>query len=178
MADSVAQDGPRLSAQTAASNVSMTVSAWCASPDAPLQSARVWLQPRTCPLHCARAGGGLWGPCRQCCSLLMGLPGCGSALPSCWRSLSMLSNYGFTLLSLLLSIPSRVLLGQGIATACLWMGFRPWALIFLFEAKGRSVKVPAGGNQQCGIVLMWASSADAEGQIRAANYLDAIKESN
>lgn len=63
----------------------------------------------------------------------------------------MLNNYGFTLLSLLVSIPSRVLLGQGIATARLWVSFKPWALIVLLGAKGRSVKVPGGGNSRVGL---------------------------
>lgn len=79
---------------------------------------------------------------------------------------------------LLVSIPSKVLLGQGIAMAHLWVSFEPWALTVLLGAKGRSVKVPAGGNQQSGAVLVWASVADAEGAIRAANYLSAVKESN
>lgn len=77
-----------------------------------------------------------------------------------------------------MSIPSRVLLGQGIVTAHLWVSFEPWALIILLGAKGRSVKVPAGGNRQSGAALTWASAAGAEGEVRAANYLSAIKESN
>lgn len=40
------------------------------------------------------------------------------------------------------------------------------------------MKVPAGGNWWSGAVLMWASVAELEGEIRAANYLSAIKESN
>ena len=92
----------------------------------------------------------------------MGLQGCGSALSTCWQSLSTLNNYGFTLLLLLVSVPSRVLLGQGTATADLWASFEPWALVVLLGAKGRSVKVPAGGNQQSGAVFTWASVADGK----------------
>lgn len=67
-------------------------------------------------------------------------------------------------------------MGQAIATVRLWASFEPWALTVLLGAKGRSVRVPAGGSRQSGAVLTWASTTDAEGEIRAANYLSAVKE--
>lgn len=129
-------------------------------------------------MHCARAGDKSWGLWKQCHSLAMGLPGYRSALPVCQQNLSTQSNYGFTLLLLLVSIHGRILLGQGIAVAHLHVNFEPWAFTCPAWSKERSVKVPAAGNWQIGAVLMCVSIADAEWGIRAANYLSAIKENN